>query len=459
MPAIRAVIVLSAITQAACGAAPLSPSSSPSAPPPAPALALACDDRLGAIGRPGEPPPSTGDPRGAIASCAPEIAIGAAPSIDGRSTGVRSLRIAYWTTRSDGSPALATARVLLPDAPLRTPSPIAVIAHGTVGIADRCAPSLAPATTDALALPWARAGWPTIAPDYAGLGTEGVQGYGDAVDTARSTLDAARALLALLPESMRSGTIVLAGHSQGGGAVLSAQAIARDYAPGLGIALVVPVAPGWATSARTDTFHDAELRFRGGNELRAVVSAMFLYAWHARRYGDASAGDGFDPAHREALVAAIERGCVASMIGSIPTAAPTLGAMIDPTLRAGLVACERGEPGCAGRAQELHAWMGANLLHGDPEGAPILMIQGDADLATTPARTRCIADRLRADRVETEICVLPGDHLSVLGDAWHHAIDAAGRTVSGAPRQACPRADLPACDDPPRPAPTAPGAG
>src|SRR6185369_2556209 len=72
-----------------------------------------------------------------------------------------------------------------------------------------------------------------VATDYAGLSTEGVQGYLDNKDTAYSLLDSGRALRKLLGDGATTDRTIALGHSQGGGAVLAAQALAKSYGPTL----------------------------------------------------------------------------------------------------------------------------------------------------------------------------------------------------------------------------------
>lgn len=424
----------------------------------APRLAVACDDALATLGAADVAPATDAlAARGAIVGCAHEARLdaaalraharrtGATPALDPPG-GAHVLRIAYRTTRRGDVPAVATARVILPDRTVASPAPLAVVAHGTVGLADGCAPSRAPLSADVLALPWAARGWPVIAPDYAGLGSDGVQGYGDGDDTARSVLDAARALRALLPEGTLSASIVLAGHSQGGGAVLSSQALERRYGAGGRVVLAVAIAPGWPVVVSADPFRDPARRTAGEHALSAVVAALFLSSWHARRDGTDHAGDGFDAAHRAALVRALDRGCIGSLLGSIPHAAPSVGALIDDALRRGLIACADGDAaGCTGRARELHAWMEANIQHGDPEGAPIHVLVGAADAVVTPARARCIVDHLRAGAAPPSVCVLPGDHLTMLPGATRRALDLARAALDGAAPPPCEHAALPTC--------------
>ena len=89
--------------------------------------------------------------------------------------GARGWRILYTTTRADGSPAVASALVLLPTP--RPDGPLHAIAwaHGTTGVARQAAPSLLddplvqgamPAVAEVVAR-----GWTIVATDYIGLGT------------------------------------------------------------------------------------------------------------------------------------------------------------------------------------------------------------------------------------------------------------------------------------------------
>ncbi|WP_236517184.1 alpha/beta fold hydrolase [Sandaracinus amylolyticus] len=392
-----------------------------SAPPIAPsrrALAISCEDDPHA--------PST---PGTIVRCARDV---------------HGLRIAYRTTRAGDAAAIATARVVMPASALEG-APHVVVAHGTVGLADACAPSLAP--PDELVRAFVARGWPVIAPDYAGLGSAGVQGYGDNDDTARSVLDAARALATLVgsSSSAQRAPIVLVGHSQGGGAVLSAQSIARRYVgDDATIAAVIAIAPGWPVRDRLETLRDPARRLRGGDELSAVVGAMFLYSWHARAYGEARAGEGFPSARRDDLVHALERGCVGSLLTTIPRLAPTLGELVDDELRRALIACtDAGE--CDERARAILEWSRANVMRGDPEGAPIHVLQGDHDGITTPSRTRCIVDHLRASAIEPRVCVMDADHLSIVPRGVGHAIAIAEAALRGDAAPACANEALPEC--------------
>jgi alpha-beta hydrolase superfamily lysophospholipase len=424
--ALAALAALAALV--ACGG-PERPRREDPGPPPVAGLAPrgTCADPVSAVGRPAPGEGAAGE----IVACARDA---------------HGYRVAYRTTRSGGEPAIATARVLLPSRALDGPVPFVVSAHGTVGLADVCAPSRG--SPDELTRGFAAHGWPVIAPDYAGLGSPGVQGYGDHEDTARSVLDAARAMRALVPEGSLSGQAVLVGHSQGGGAVLSAQAIARRYLggdPGVALAAVIAVAPGWPVRSRFDVLRDPRRRLLGRDDLGAVVGALFLYQWHARTLGEERAGEGFAAAHRAELTRAIEQRCVGALLQIVPRLAPTLGDLVDEELRAGLLACMDGAEGCEGRALALHDWSRANVMQGDPEGAPIHVLQGSGDGITTPARTRCIVDHLAGGGLRPSVCVLGADHLSITTYGLPRALAIAGARVEGAVPPACEATELPDC--------------
>lgn len=121
--------------------------------------------------------------------------------------------------------------------------PIQAWAHGTVGLGDQCAPSkrlkdnFPPYGYETVLR-----GGVVVAPDYQGLGTPG-EPAGAGAALGHDILDSVRAV-AGLPGVGKIGDVVLAGHSQGGAAVLFAAELAKSYAPQLRITGVVALAPG-----------------------------------------------------------------------------------------------------------------------------------------------------------------------------------------------------------------------
>jgi pimeloyl-ACP methyl ester carboxylesterase len=122
--------------------------------------------------------------------------------------------------------------------------PVITWAHGTVGIADACAPSLVGTQSNydsPLLNRWLKAGYAVVRTDYEGLGTPGEHPYLIGVSEGRSVLDMARAARKL--DSSLGKSVVIAGHSQGGHAVLWAASLAKKFTPDLKVQGTVAFAP------------------------------------------------------------------------------------------------------------------------------------------------------------------------------------------------------------------------
>lgn len=151
-------------------------------------------------------------------------------------------RMLYTTLTEADEPVAASGTVIEPTRPWsgKGPTPTVVIAPGTRGQADSCAPSQGPLMTgnvdlpeqtvafnyDLLSVYWATAtGMRVIVPDYIGLGTPGIHTYVNTWESARAVLDGARAGLA----------VGFYGYSQGGGAAAGAAELHATYAPELNL--------------------------------------------------------------------------------------------------------------------------------------------------------------------------------------------------------------------------------
>lgn len=109
--------------------------------------------------------------------------------------------------------------------------PIILWSHGTVGIADVCAPSwtgYVPFHQKYLQQ-WLNQGYAIVASDYQGLGTAGTHPYLATRPAAYSNLDLIRAIKSL--KYNLSEKVVVVGQSQGAGAAIATAAFAPDYAP------------------------------------------------------------------------------------------------------------------------------------------------------------------------------------------------------------------------------------
>ncbi|WP_430332843.1 lipase family protein [Rhodococcus sp. ACT016] len=149
--------------------------------------------------------------------------------IPGATSGIR---VTYWTIGPLGRPALSTGAVFLPPGdPPPGGWPVVSWAHGTVGLADRCSPTVTGKIGGPYLGHWLSQGYAIVATDYVGLGTPGVHPYLDGSSEAHSVVDMVRAARAVEP-SLSPHWVVL-GQSQGGQAAMVTAALATRYAPEL----------------------------------------------------------------------------------------------------------------------------------------------------------------------------------------------------------------------------------
>src|SRR4051794_25300713 len=190
----------------------------------------------------------------------------------------RDYLVLYRSTGINGTPVAESAEVLLP--PDRKPPkggwPIVVWAHGTTGLADKCAPTRMPRQTDAYTthlraqlLTYAKAGYAVVAPDYEGLGTPRVHPYLVGVSEGRSVLDMVRAARKIEPRLSKN--VAIMGHSQGGHAALWAAALARSYTPELKVRGTVAYAPASHVSDQSNLLNI----LKNPTPISALIASIF----------------------------------------------------------------------------------------------------------------------------------------------------------------------------------------
>ncbi|MEO7094026.1 MAG: alpha/beta fold hydrolase, partial [Polyangiales bacterium] len=427
--------------------------------------ALACADRGDDVYvTPATLPAFTKDARGDVVRCATDAtldraatkkSLGAAGINDVEPTsGVKIFRIAYRTERGDGDAGVGTARIYLPDTPRKGPLPMVVVAHPSEGLADGCAPSRDENKLRDLALPWAARGLVVIAPDLAGLGNEGVQGYQDNRDSGQSTLDAARALRKLLKVGALDDRIVMVGYSQGGGAVLSAQALERTYGSGGRMVGVVTFAAQWATSPASfgllGMLKDPEALTIGAGITKPVVATLMAYAYRANWLSTGAPADAFPAAKRADIESALSSKCLIEYGGWIQGISPKIKDLLDEPLRASIVACSESttSAGCVEPGKSYHAFLQSNVVHADPAGAKILYIQGLLDQIMPPAEeAACNLAVLAKDGVTPQVCTDVGaTHATVLARKLDVAMQWTDALLSGDKLPTCSSGGMPACN-------------
>ena len=174
----------------------------------------------------------------AVHATAPDAAAGAVVAvaplptsswIPGAATGTK---VTYRTPGPLGRPATSTGAVFLPPgAPPPGGWPVVSWAHGTVGLADRCSPTVTGKIGGPYLAHWLSQGYAIVATDYVGLGTPGLHPYLDGASEAHSVVDMVRAARAVEP-SLSPHWVVL-GQSQGGQAAMVTASLATGYAPEL----------------------------------------------------------------------------------------------------------------------------------------------------------------------------------------------------------------------------------
>lgn len=180
-------------------------------------------------------------------------------------------RQSYTSTAVDGSITTVTGAMFVPSGhrPLGG-WPVISWAHGTVGIADGCAPSTQPRSARDVAYLSALLahGYAVVATDYVGLGTPGIHPYLDGRTEAYATIDMVRA--AVRADHRLSRRWLASGQSQGAQAALFVAALATKYAPELDYRGAIATAP--ATQSRmTITDTGALLPDRPANPFLALV--------------------------------------------------------------------------------------------------------------------------------------------------------------------------------------------
>jgi uncharacterized membrane protein HdeD (DUF308 family) len=307
--------------------------------------------------------------------------------------GAAAWRILYTTTRPTGDPAVASAIVMRPVSVPPGPRPVIAWAHGTTGFAENCAPSVLKDGLRAGALPAADQilthGWVLVATDYVGLGTEGPQPYLIGPGEARSVLDAVRAARQLKNVSL-SGTTVVWGHSQGGGAALWTGGLAPSYAPDVPLAGVAALAPASDLVGLADNLDALRI---------GSIFASYIVAAYTDTYPDVRMNDYIRPTART-FVDRMSARCL-----SEPAALISVGSSL-------------AFNGPIFSRDPARGPFGRRLTENTPTlpiPAPLLIAQGSGDPLILPALQSAYAKRLCDAGQALEYRPYPGrDHLGVV---------------------------------------------
>lgn len=311
------------------------------------------------------------------------------------------------------SPTVETGLVLVPEA--SGPHPVAAWGHPTTGIASACAPSrqTQPDSGIAGAQQLIDEGWIVVAPDYEGLGIEGLGPHayliGDSLGHAM--LDIARTV-GSLPEAESSGELAVYGHSEGGQAALFAGQIARSYAPEFHLTAVAAMAP---SGELDQIFREDHTTVTGG-----LLGAYLGGSW-SRWFGSEdvslpldhgfSAESLFDHASWD-LVGQIGEACSVGQPSVLP-----LWGRIQSALDAGTY--WRRNPGVDA---PWAARLAENSAGQQPIAAPVLLTVGTSDDIVSPAAVAATDARYRANGTSVTLRTVDGDHMSAVQAALRDVI-------------------------------------
>ena len=399
--------------------------------------------------------------RGAIAACAlgdklaqaevqTELADSGAEGVIAQ-TGARIVKLSYRTQRSNGTAAISSAVVYLPLVPRALPAPIVLIGRSTSGIADECAPSRDARPQRNLALPFAARGFVTITPDYSGLGTDGTHSYLDNHDSATQLFDAVLAVRALQPAGLVGDAVAAVGYSQGGGVVLSAQALEFELTGQRTLRGVAAIAPQWPISMRSFGYEEVLRnpdRFTGTAGLAPPTVTVLRHYGYLINQQDLTGGEAFPADERDSIIDSIESLCTVPLGGALGFNQRRLGDLVDETFRAQVLACIDAAPGCSGLGGAFHTWFTSDVVRADPAGARVLIVQGLADQVMPAAgEAACDVAKLRAEGVEPELCTdTTATHDSVLEKKIEDTVGWIEAVATGVAAPACSSQTLPACN-------------
>ncbi|MFI6517675.1 alpha/beta hydrolase family protein [Spirillospora sp. NPDC050679] len=357
----------------------------------------------------GGPPPAA---RGALLADRPLTGAAALPS-----AAVNRL-VTYVSAGVRGGRAAVSGTVSLPRTPPpRGGWPVISWAHGTTGTADPCAPSAdAPrgpahdylSGTSRYLDRWVARGYAVVQTDYEGLGTPGGHPYMNGRSEADNVLDMVRAARRVDRRVGRDW--FAAGHSQGGHAALFTAA-ARSGARDLNLKGAVALAPGSVIS-QTPAYVQS-----GQPGAQAAMPFLFVMLNGARAADPSLRTDRLLTPRAAEVARAGRTGACLAQLGE-------LGADLPPD--------QVFRPGAD--LKPLTDYLRSQEPFGLRPTVPILIAQGSADTAVTPAASRALAADLCSRYTGVTYRAFEGaDHRAVIGASFDEALGFVEAVRAGRP--------------------------
>ena len=345
----------------------------------------------------------------------PGTLISADPVVD-TPPGSQAWRIRYWTRSDRGEEIEVTGMVVAPrEAIPQQPRRVIAWAHGTSGVAQKCAPSqldffgATPGLTEAV-----RRGYVFVAPDYPGLGSAMAHPYLVGTSTAHSVLDAVRAARSI-PGAASGSRFAVWGESQGGHAALWTGQLARDYAPDLELVGVAAAAPP------TDLVQN--LRSGSDPSVRAFLTAFTAYSWS--RHFNAPLSTLGNRSTQGVITRLAQNNCV--VLNKKPKLGTVLGVLV---LRRDLKNVDLG------RIQPWARISRQNSPAARDYGVPFLIAQNPKDVIVGPAVTMAFARNLCRSGARVRYLSITGQgHETSARDTTMQTFDWADSRFAGKPAQ------------------------
>ncbi len=307
----------------------------------------------------------------------------------------RAYRIRYIATGFTGAPTVVSGLVYIPTG--RTPAggwPVASWAHGTTGVADKCAPSrsLDAGGYGEYLSAWLAQGYAVAATDYEGLGTAGRHPYLIGVSEGRAVIDMVRAVHRL--DRAVSNRWFAIGHSQGGQAALFAGALDASYGAGLDLRGTVAIAPPTQWRDWINNFQAFNPKAPANPFVAMILSGLNTVRPAQFRYADL-----LTPAGRRLINQIEHRACLDEISAAV--AGKTAGQFFSVD----------------GRESARITSAMVKLAEAPDSGysKPVLLVQGGSDTLVVPAATRVTKRILKAKGTDVSLKWYDSaDHIGVL---------------------------------------------
>lgn len=346
--------------------------------------------------------------------------------IETNNAAVQAWRVMYLSRDLRGDPIAVTGIFAAPTAaPPDGGFPLLAIAHGTEGLAQKCAPSLDPwgvpsfagdylSFPDTTIVPFVQAGYAVTATDYQGLGTPGTSSFLVGPAEAQSVIDSVRALRHFDEVDLNDLNFIW-GHSQGGHSIAFTAQLLQELAPEIKLNGIILAAP----AAQLQTLVETVLKPNQPSPVTGVA-AMVAASWN-QAY-DLQLDTVLTRTGIEKIPGLLQE-CVLGSIASFAIQRPSDFYFADPTVTA--------------------PWsdvMNANTPKPVRYPAPVFVAQGASDNVIAPQATEQFVNALCAAGNAVQYNLYPNtDHLAVVKSSHSDVLTWLTARIAGdAPPSTCP---------------------